>query len=151
MNIKNFNSIAYSDASNSLRELTQMMAGYCRAPGCYKKPDIGHIHCEECKSRASSAIEKSHIYFIQIDTEDGYIKIGRTDKPASRLSSLQTGCPYQMRFLLCLEGHPAYELRAHEKYKRHRVRGEWFKPDKEILDDIESIRENGDLNILYPS
>ncbi len=52
------------------------------------------------------------------------VKIGRARNVASRLASLQTGTPNELRVLLTLEGDREAEL--HAMFSAWRTRGEWF-------------------------
>lgn len=75
------------------------------------------------------------IYFIQ-SGEDGAIKIGYSENEGSigrRLSSLQTGNPKQLYLRGILRGNREVELGIHKMFKKYNVRGEWFKPEKEII------------------
>ena len=62
-------------------------------------------------------------YFIQ-GVPLSPVKIGRAIDVASRLKSLQTGTPHELRTLLVLDGDR--EMEMHDRFARHRIRGEWF-------------------------
>ncbi len=68
------------------------------------------------------------IYFV-LDSEHRVpaLKIGSTvqDNVSSRISSIQTGNPSNLKLLGYIEGYA--ESYFHEKFKKHRIRGEWFK------------------------
>jgi hypothetical protein len=55
-------------------------------------------------------------------------KIGVATDPKSRLSTLQTGSPDELRIVHLFETDAAYEVesRAHSYLKDQRIRGEWF-------------------------
>ena len=72
------------------------------------------------------------IYFIQMGA-DGPVKIGHSTAPARRLSSLQTGCPVQLRLLSVTDGDEAAERATHERFAGLRIRGEWFSPGDDLL------------------
>ena len=72
-------------------------------------------------------------YFIR-DTLTGYIKIGTSIDPQSRMKTLQTGCPGKLE-LVATTRIP--EFRIHEKFKDACTRGEWFSPNPELLNYIE--------------
>jgi hypothetical protein len=80
-----------------------------------------------------------YIYVITIDGQD-LCKIGISKSPNSRLSQLQTGSPYRMRFA-CIFQTPNFtearklEFGFHKVMKKHRTNGEWFS-----LCPIEAIR-----------
>ena len=79
--------------------------------------------------------------------KDKYIKIGKSVNVKTRLSGLQTSTPYELEVLFVIPAKPRYEALAHSKYKKHRIRGEWFKPHKDIIDDIEFLKKDNDLTI----
>lgn len=59
----------------------------------------------------------------------GAIKIGRSDDVERRREQLQTGCPYEIRILLVLEGQGHLEKKLHHYLRKYRTRlfqGEWF-------------------------
>lgn len=71
------------------------------------------------------------VYFISSD--DGrFVKIGMTtgESPDSRVSSLQTGCPTELRLeasIKCIGVDPRIvERDAHRAFSAYKVRGEWF-------------------------
>jgi hypothetical protein len=75
------------------------------------------------------------IYFIQVGVS-GPIKIGHTFSWSSvrkRLEHLQTGNHERLRLLGSIEGFRKREEELHEKFKEHRLVGEWFEPVDEIL------------------
>jgi hypothetical protein len=73
----------------------------------------------------------TYTYAIQ-PAGGGNIKIGRTDQsPADRLAALQTGSPLP----LVLVGFTRcdIEAEAHRTLSAHRLHGEWFMPNREVL------------------
>jgi len=74
----------------------------------------------------------SYVYFIQAETT-GLIKIGVTNKPATRLKALQTGSPMLLRPLGLIEGDTRLEAALHAQFKHLRRHGEWFEPSAELL------------------
>jgi hypothetical protein len=76
------------------------------------------------------------IYFIQCGT-NGPIKVGQTDNDVkSRMTQLQTGCPYELKLLWVYTGHDYTESKIHEELSKERIRGEWFHPSKTVFDFI---------------
>lgn len=70
-------------------------------------------------------------YFIQ-GPPLSPVKIGRARDVASRMASLQTGTPHELRALLVLKGDREEEM--HWRFRKHRIRGEWFQWCDEIRD-----------------
>jgi len=72
---------------------------------------------------------KTHYCYI---VEAGpFVKIGYTMNIDKRFESLQTACPYEVS-MVCLFPYTTEELARemeldlHRKFKKFRVRGEWF-------------------------
>ena len=73
------------------------------------------------------------IYFIESGWL-GPIKIGYTNGPVeARLRGLSTAHHQALTVLLQLPGDLRTERELHERYARHRLRGEWFKPAPDLL------------------
>lgn len=71
--------------------------------------------------------------WLYVITDGTAYKVGRATDPESRLSSLQTGNPRQLR-LVATEPHAdsvGAELSAHKMLANSRIRGEWFEVDEE--------------------
>lgn len=71
------------------------------------------------------------VYFIQ--NEAGHIKIGYTDSPSRRLSSLQTGSPGRLQYMRIIDGGAATERWLHRRFESNRLHGEWFDFVPEML------------------
>lgn len=71
------------------------------------------------------------VYFCQ-SIVGGPIKVGLTDHPWRRLSALQIGNPYRLRFVGFLPGDRADEQALHEVFASARLRGEWFHPTPDL-------------------
>ncbi len=67
---------------------------------------------------------------------DGYsIKLGRSNgHPRVRLASLQTGNPDHLTLVAYTSG--LTERQLHRRYHRSRLRGEWFKITRDLLDEL---------------
>jgi hypothetical protein len=76
------------------------------------------------------------IYFIEAQ---GMVKIGVSNNPRKRLLALATGCPVQCTLVGIVPGDRSEEASIHERFKSHRVHGEWFRFDRPIND---YLREN---------
>lgn len=84
---------------------------------------------------------KGYIYFIQGEC-GGAIKIGYSETPENRLKTLQTGYPDMLKTLLLVPGNEDTEKMFHRKYEKLRLNGEWFKPEKELLEEIEKLKRS---------
>lgn len=79
------------------------------------------------------------VYFIQGDS-GGPIKIGYTEDVCKRLKVLQTG---HFDTLIVLASFPASmkeEKNLHKKFSELQLKGEWFKPDRYLMDFIEPLK-----------
>jgi hypothetical protein len=61
------------------------------------------------------------------------IKIGSSLMPITRLSQLQVANSEELELLGVCPGGLQAEEALHRRFARHRVRGEWYKPHKEVL------------------
>ena len=99
------------------------------------------------KNGLSSDVEcvddAQHAYFMRAD--NGLIKIGKSTHVEHRLAQLKTLSPVDIVLIntpLC----DASESELHERFAHLRHHGEWFTPDVELCEYIESV--GGDLNAL---
>lgn len=81
-----------------------------------------------------------YVYFIQ-GLYGGAIKIGYSKDPEGRLKTLQTGYPDTLRILLLVPGSELTEKYFHREFELYKLNGEWFKPEREIMDRIEKLKE----------
>lgn len=82
---------------------------------------------------------KGYVYFIQ-GLCGGAIKIGFSKNPEKRLAELQTGYPDTLTILLMIPGTEATERAIHREFEASRLKGEWFRPDKYVLDRIKELK-----------
>lgn len=80
------------------------------------------------------------IYFIQGES-GGPIKIGYTENVEKRLCALQTGHYDTLKVLKAIPGNINDEKKHHKKFQHLRLRGEWFKPEQELLNYIDSLNQ----------
>jgi hypothetical protein len=93
---------------------------------------------ELAKQAAKSKPQKGHVYFIQ-QGEGGAIKIGYSATPEKRLLSLKTASPFPLRLLKIIEGGKTLERELHQRFAALHIDGEWFNPNSELLEYIESL------------
>jgi hypothetical protein len=77
------------------------------------------------------------VYFAR--AAGGPIKIGLSRSPQLRIDHLATGSPEDLRLLAVVPGNRERERQLHERFAAHRVRGEWFAPEPELLDFIGAL------------
>lgn len=63
------------------------------------------------------------VYLIK---SDNFIKIGYSETPLSRASSMQTGNPHELELMAVIPGDTGLEAYLHERFADLWVRGEWF-------------------------
>jgi hypothetical protein len=84
------------------------------------------------------------VYFLQAG-DDGPIKIGHTTRPVQdRIDKLQVGNAYELRLIGTIEAHAPYERVLHRKFKHIRMRGEWYRPEVELLQLIQALASQTD-------
>jgi hypothetical protein len=87
------------------------------------------------------------LYCIEAVGSD-YVKLGYTIDAArmgERLSSLQTGCPLELRLLALKAGSRKSEQKLHRACARFRVRGEWFTREAVALFEAQA---SSDMHVL---
>lgn len=65
-----------------------------------------------------------------------FVKIGIAHDVKFRMSQMQVGCPFKLSLLASWKSDDALieEEILHDRYDKHRVRGEWFNiPDAELI------------------
>lgn len=73
------------------------------------------------------------IYFVLAATTD-LIKVGVTSQSVqSRISALQTACPFDLVLLGTVDGGEVQEAAIHRCWAEHHERGEWFRATDETL------------------
>lgn len=83
---------------------------------------------------------KIDVYFIRAEIT-GFIKIGYSDDPPSRMQALRGG-PDVLTLELTLPGAgPEGEKEMHRKFAEYRHHGEWFRPGARLERFIEDHRE----------
>lgn len=83
--------------------------------------------------------KQGYVYFVQGES-GGAIKIGHSLDPQGRLKGLQTGYPDTLTLLLLIPGGEDVERAYHRKFAAFSLRGEWFKPDEKLVNEIANLR-----------
>ena len=85
------------------------------------------------------------VYFVRCGRTN-YYKIGYTIDVMKRLNVIQVNLPQQVILIAAFQSNQAkdLEIQLHCKYKKNRVRGEWFKFNKTEANKIElGFKANG--------
>jgi hypothetical protein len=81
-------------------------------------------------------IESPKVYFVGALDSDGHVtavKIGHTvGNPYDRIAELQVGCPQTLKLLGCVLGGRDAESYYHTRLRHLRIRGEWFRPERDL-------------------
>jgi hypothetical protein len=85
---------------------------------------------------------EGYIYFVQGES-GGPIKIGHSIDPEKRIKELQTGYPDMLKLLFMIPGSEERERQVHKMLSKHRLNGEWFRPDAELLEKVQELTRNG--------
>lgn len=71
------------------------------------------------------------VYFI---TDGEFIKIGKSENPIERMRTMQTGNARELKMLAIYQCYDEeLEGYIHKRFSHDRVRGEWFRPSKELF------------------
>ncbi len=83
-------------------------------------------------------VKRTNVYIVQSNI-GGPIKIGRSNSISSRTKMLQIGSPFKLSVIKEFKNVKVeFEKYLHEKFKQHRLHGEWFDPV--ILSDLDSFK-----------
>jgi hypothetical protein len=99
------------------------------------------------------------IYFIR-GKESGNIKIGFSINPEKRKANLQTAHYEELEFIGIMNGSLEDEARIKKMFSDFNIRGEWYRPAKDVLDfakqnaskppkNIVSSLGNGEYRIIF--
>lgn len=80
------------------------------------------------------------VYFIQIG-KSGDIKIGYSNNIKDRMYTIQTSIPEKIRLLGYIKGDRCKEKEIHELFKDFKIKGEWFKCNKILIDYLNNVNE----------
>ena len=94
------------------------------------------IQCFKTKKK------RSYKTYIAIDSSTGYVKIGRSMNPESRIRALTTANVHIKLYAIVNDD---YEKEIQKKLIGYKISGEWFKISNEILNEI---TEKYKLNII---
>ena len=79
--------------------------------------------------------------YLMKDEINGFIKIGRAKNPESRERTLQSEKP-TIKLIYKCKGFVSDETLLHKKYKKYRLRGEWFRLTNEQIEEIKTFLES---------
>jgi hypothetical protein len=86
------------------------------------------------------------VYFAvmhYISTRPPLVKIGFASNVATRITSIQTSCPFEISLDLVLHGTQSLEVEMHEKFKEYHLRGDWFRCNGSLFCFIYDLSPTG--------
>lgn len=92
-------------------------------------------HAKEYKrqrDRARRTKKAGVVYFVECPATR-HIKIGYSEDLLARLAALRTSSPSELRLLGVVSAEEHREHDLHARFRGARIRGEWFRPDAELL------------------
>ena len=104
--------------------------------------------CHRSDFRTQEELKKSHVdvsyIYVIANLEFKVCKIGFSNNVHSRLTQIQTGCPFPLKIYKMFKGTMKQEKRLHQKYKDFRLSGEWFRFDGILKNNIDVMK--GEVN-----
>lgn len=91
----------------------------------------------QARSPAVRNLPRGFTYFVR---DGDMVKIGSSMRPQDRISTLQTGSSRPLEVLAIVSQEIADEFGTHQLFAHLRVRGEWFRADRELLYFIEGVK-----------
>lgn len=85
-------------------------------------------------------------HYCYVISANKFVKIGYTRDIPSRMESIQTGCPFQVKLIICFSYLTEAAAREQEKslhfrFKPFHIHGEWFKKHH-VIKHLRKEREN---------
>lgn len=93
------------------------------------------------KNNKVSRCKRITYIYLMLNHRNGLYKIGRSNNPKKRESTLQSEEP-EISLILQFSGTPDTEIALHQQYSNKRIRGEWFKLDTSDVEAIKAVYDN---------
>lgn len=86
----------------------------------------------------STPVSKLPMVYVISTPNFEFIKVGKTASFKSRLSNIQSGCPFPLRLWCAIRTPRAaqIEIELHKRLAHCVSRGEWFAPSATDLDEV---------------
>jgi hypothetical protein len=85
---------------------------------------------------------QTYVYFAEIP-KMRVVKIGWARDPESRVLSIQSQFPYDLKLIGYVEGNRRHEYALHVRLAQHWMRGEWFEMNPTVEKYIRFILKTG--------
>lgn len=107
----------------------------------------------------TSGATADHLYVVGENEGSPIVKVGRSGRPKSRLTSIQTGYPRKLRLLHVEESAGNLEDEVHKALAARRISGEWFDfggeaalaTVRQVIADLKTIQEIAARNAVTVS
>jgi hypothetical protein len=98
---------------------------------------------------ADAKLHKLPMVYVLEANHFEYIKIGYAKSFKKRLFNIQSGCPFKLRLWLGIFTPRFVEVEKylHSKFNHCKVRGEWFSPSDNDLDELIDFFNNTNKHI----
>lgn len=102
---------------------------------------LAMIPCETCVMQVREAEQVRFVYMIQCEAT-ARIKIGIADDVDARVADIQRMSPTKLNVVAEFPSDGAtLEGYFHRVFERCRVHGEWFDPDDQMIEQIETYKQ----------
>lgn len=95
---------------------------------------------EQIRSRKWGGFD---VYFVQAG-ENGPIKIGIATNFEIRLRDLNVSNPCEVKVLALIRGNKKQERALHKRFAHLHIKGEWFRPEEELLQFCDELSKRND-------
>lgn len=85
------------------------------------------------------------VYFMRPIGQQGPIKIGCSAQPIKRLRDVETWSPLPLEIVAHAPGGNSHERILHYRFGQHRLHGEWFAENAELIALMARVAETGAL------
>lgn len=103
----------------------------------YEASELGRLIKKKSNEKNNLPI---HLYLIG-NKKFNTIKIGKSNDPHKRLKKLQTSTHFKLDLLFIIPHKADIERELHYRFNEFRLKGEWFKYDKSIIDHFDKLQQ----------
>ena len=90
-------------------------------------------------------IDTGYVYFIQ---RGDAIKIGFSVQPERRMENLQSSHHLPLQLLGTVPASVVDEMAVHARFAHLRIRGEWFRSDRDLIQFIKTAKDAGRILMI---
>lgn len=137
-----------ADAARRLQISTTLLRSWIQRVGIeemltQRAVQEGYVLSSRRRSlRDSACPDPAFVYFIQAGV-GGPVKIGWSSNIKVRMESAQVDNHEPLTLLTYVPGGPEVEARLHHRFREAHLRGEWFRPARDLMDLIEEVADRG--------